>query len=151
MFQFSTSFNFVFSGQDPIILKAFPYHRTCDLDGEKIDVLDVDDITCTYCWRWSHGQIFNDIFSDLTCPSPIEIKYKPLTRRTTKYASQKRSTAERPVTTNELERQHSKRQRTLNAHYPFGGRYWQNPFSTTDDQVHVSDILTQMVQYENSD
>ena len=85
-------------------MKAFPYHRTQDLDGEVINVLDVDDITCTYSFRWSGGQIYNDVFSDLRSPIPIEVKYKKLERNTTKYASKKRSTAERPVTTTELQR-----------------------------------------------
>ena len=123
-------------------MKAYPYHRTRDLDDEIIDVLDVEDITCTYCFRWSGGLIYNDVFSesDLRSPIPIDVKYKKLERKATKYASKKRSTAERPVTTTELQRQHTKRQRILNAQHNLGGRLesnWMNPLPQNDNRVQI--------------
>ena len=72
------------SDLQPISLKAFPYYRTCDLDGETIDVIDVKDIRSTYCFRWTSGSIFNDVFSDLTSQHPIDVKFKKHHRKKTR-------------------------------------------------------------------
>ena len=102
-----------------------PYHRTGEDDGTTVQVLKIQDLKSTYCFRADYSTgfpvLYNDHFSDLRSKIPVPIKYKNHVRKATEFATKKRSTAERPVDTTQMHRNHVKRQKKLNAEYFNGG------------------------------